>query len=75
MVGESVYNLAVSKFVVNQLGLIPKKMIITDNAPEKYRASIREEYKHLAKDVAVDVDFIEDGYIIFLTLTLCYSVR
>ena len=38
-------------------------MIITDNAPEKYRASIREEYKHLAKDVAVDVDFIEDGYI------------
>lgn len=75
MVGESVYNLAVSKFVVNQLGLIPKKMIITDNVPEKYRASIREEYKHLAKDVAVDVDFIEDGYIIFLTLTLCYSVR
>ncbi|MBE6051456.1 MAG: hydrogenase [Clostridium sp.] len=63
VVGESVYNLAISKFVVNQLGLIPKKMIITDNTPEKYRDFIREEYKRLANDVSIDVEFIEDGYI------------
>lgn len=62
VVGEAVYNLAVSKFVVNQLGLIPKRMIITDNTPEKYRDAIREEYKHLAEDVSIDVEFIEDGY-------------
>lgn len=62
VVGESVYNLAVSKFVVNQLGLIPKKMIITDNAPEKYRDLIKDEYKRLADDVSVEVEFIEDGY-------------
>lgn len=64
VVGDSTYNLAINKFLVNQLGLIPAKQIITDNAPEKYRESISEEYKHLAEDVSSDVEFVEDGYIV-----------
>ena len=64
VVGDSTYNLAINKFLVNQLGLIPAIQIITDNAPEKYRVAIDEEYKKLAEDVSAQVEFVEDGYIV-----------
>lgn len=64
VVGDSIYNLALNKFLVNQLGLIPGKQIITDNTPEKYRESIRKEYENLAEDVSTTVEFVEDGYIV-----------
>ena len=62
VVGDSAYNLALTKFLVNQLGLIPSIQIITENTPEEYKESIREQYRHIAEDVSADVDFIEDGY-------------
>jgi len=64
VVGDSAYNLALNKFLVNQLGLIPAKQIITENPPEQYREAIAREYKNLAEDVSTEVDFAEDGYII-----------
>lgn len=64
VVGDSAYNLALNKFLVNQLGLIPKKQIITDNAPQKYREEIARQYEKIASDVSTTVDFVEDGYIV-----------
>ncbi|AIF52399.1 nitrogenase component 1 [Pelosinus sp. UFO1] len=64
VVGDSAYNLALTKFLVNQLGIIPGKQIITENPPEEYRENIREEYRKIAEDVATDVEFEEDSYII-----------
>jgi nitrogenase molybdenum-iron protein beta chain len=68
VVGDSAYALAVSKFLVNQLGLIPAKHIITDNPPEQYRDIIEKEFRTLAKDVSEEVVFLEDGYLITKTL-------
>jgi nitrogenase molybdenum-iron protein beta chain len=62
--GDSAYNLAITKFSVNQLGLIPTTQIVTENPPEPYRAAIREEYLHIAEDVSTDVVFEEDGFLI-----------
>ena len=64
VVGDSTYNLAINKFLVNQLGLIPAKQIITDDIPEKYREAISKEYEKLAEDVSATVEFVEDGYIV-----------
>ena len=64
VVGDAAYNLALNKFLVNQLGLIPALQIITDCTPEKYREAIGEQYKHLAEDVSAEVEFAEDGYIV-----------
>ncbi|MCW2276597.1 nitrogenase component 1 [Heliophilum fasciatum] len=64
VIGDSAYNLALTKFLVNQLGLIPSKQIITENPPEEYRELIREQYRTIADDVATDVDFQEDSHII-----------
>jgi len=68
VVGDSAYNLGLTKFLVNQLGLIPGKQIITENTPEEYQETIREEYKHIAEDVSTEVEFIEDGYLILEAL-------
>jgi len=64
VVSNSAYNLALTKFLVNQLGLIPGRQIITENTPDEYKDFIREQYAHIAEDVSATVDFIEDGYTI-----------
>lgn len=68
-IGDSSYNIALTKFLADQIGLIPVKQIITDNPPEKYRDSIRELYKNLSEGVSVDVEFIEDGYLVEKSLS------
>jgi len=68
VVGDSTYNLSLTRFLVNQLGLIPGKQIITENPPEEYREGIREEYRHIADDVSTEVDFEEDSYTIHQSL-------
>ncbi|APM38425.1 nitrogenase component 1 [Clostridium kluyveri] len=64
VIGDSAYNLALTKFLVNQLGLIPAIQIITEDPPERYRSGIREEFKNIAEDVSVDIEFEEDSYTI-----------
>jgi len=68
VVGDSAYNLALTRFLVNQLGLIPGKQIITENPPDDVREGIREEYRHIADDVATEVEFEEDSYAIHQSL-------
>lgn len=63
-VGDSAYNLAITRFLVNQLGLIPVKQIITENPPLEYRKLINEQYRHLSDDVSVEAEFEEDGFLI-----------
>ncbi len=64
VIGDSAYNIALTRFLVNQLGLIPGKQIITENPPEQYREAIKELYLSIAEDVSSDVEFEEDSYII-----------
>jgi len=64
VIGDSAYNLALTRFLVNQLGLIPGRQIITENPPDDVRESIREEYRRIAEDVSVEVDFEEDSWAI-----------
>lgn len=62
---DSAYAQAYSKFLADQIGLIPKKVIITDNAPEKYRQAISEYFKtNISEGVSIDVIFEEDGYLV-----------
>lgn len=63
-VGDATYNLAITKFLTDQIGLIPVKQIITDNTPEKYRANIRELFCDISDEFQLEAEFIEDGYLI-----------
>ena len=60
---DASYALAYSKFLADQIGLIPKKVIITDKTPEKFRPAISDYFKNnISEGVSIDVVFEEDGY-------------
>ena len=63
-VGEAAYNLAITKYLTDQIGLIPAKQIITDNTPEKHRDDIGQLFHGISDEFPLDVEFIEDGYLI-----------
>ena len=64
VIGDSAYNLALTKFLVTQLGLIPARQIVTENPPIEYRDAIREQFRQIDHDVSVEIDFLEDSYLI-----------
>jgi nitrogenase molybdenum-iron protein beta chain len=69
VVGDSAYTIAYTKFLADQVGLIPVKQIIIDNPPEQFREGIRKEFKNLSEGVSVDVEFLEDGYLVEQSLS------
>jgi nitrogenase molybdenum-iron protein beta chain len=64
VVGDSAYTTAYTKFLADQIGLVPVKQIITDNPPEKYRTALTEHFKNISEGVSTGVEFIEDGYLV-----------
>jgi nitrogenase molybdenum-iron protein beta chain len=56
VVSESAYNLSVTKFMVDQLGLVPGCQVITENPPEAFRDAIRAEYREFGGEVLFEVD-------------------
>lgn len=62
IVSDSQYTLAVTKFLVNDIGLFPAKQYITDDAPKEYQKQIKEYFKDLNYGIEAKVDFTNDGY-------------
>lgn len=61
IVSEAQYTLAITKFLVNDLGKFPLTQFITDDTPEKYRNKITEEFKKLNYDISAEVEWSTDG--------------
>ncbi|MFV0529355.1 MAG: nitrogenase component 1 [Lachnospiraceae bacterium] len=64
VVGDSSYTVALTKFMADQIGLVPVKQIITDNPPVKFRKDISRLFEHLSEGVSAEVQYIEDGFLI-----------
>lgn len=62
VVSDAQYTLALTKFFVNDMGLIPSKQYITDNTPEEYQGLIRNHFKELNYGIQTEVEFLTDGY-------------
>lgn len=61
-VSDAQYSLAITKFLVNDLGMFPVKQYITDDTPEQYREKIIREFKVLNYGIEAEVRFSTDGY-------------
>ena len=62
VVSDSQYTTAVTKFLVNDMGLFPEKLFITDDAPENFRESIASEISTLNYGIQAQVQFTTDGH-------------
>lgn len=55
------YAIGFSKFLLNELGIIPAKQFIIDDTPEKYRESIIEQFNKISEFRSAEVAFSIDG--------------
>ena len=62
VVADAHYTLGITKFLVNDLGLVPAKQFIVDDTPKNYRDQITEEFKKLNFGIEAEVSFETDGY-------------
>ncbi|WP_054741420.1 nitrogenase component 1 [Cellulosilyticum ruminicola] len=62
VVADAQYTLGITKFLVNDLGLIPAKQFIVDDTPKNFREQITEEFKKLNYGITAEVSFETDGY-------------
>lgn len=63
VIGESAYSLALCTFLANQLGILPAKVVLTENPPENVRKAIRKQFRAISTDFSTEVEFTEDGYV------------
>lgn len=62
VVADAQYALGITKFLVNDLGLVPAKQFITDDTPKNHRERISEEFKKLNFGITAEVAFETDGH-------------
>ncbi|BBB90769.1 MAG TPA: nitrogenase component 1 [Methylomusa anaerophila] len=60
-IADSFYALGISRFLVNDMGLLPNKQFITDNAPEEARPGIAAEFQNFVDGITAEVTFTHDG--------------
>ncbi len=62
VVSDSEYTIAVTKFLVNDMGLFPEKLFITDDAPKAFQQKITDELNNLNYGITSQVQFTTDGH-------------
>ena len=62
VVSDAQYALGITKFLANDLGLVPAKQFIVDDTPKQFREAISEEFKKLNFNLEAEVVFETDGY-------------
>jgi Nitrogenase molybdenum-iron protein, alpha and beta chains len=62
VVADAQYALGITKFLVNDLGLVPAKQFVVDDTPKQFREQIRKEFENLNYGLKAEVSFETDGY-------------
>jgi nitrogenase molybdenum-iron protein beta chain len=58
---DASYAIGFSKFLLNELGVVPAKQYIIDDTPESYRENIIEEFEKISEFRSAEVHFAIDG--------------
>ncbi|MGN0728328.1 nitrogenase component 1 [Treponema sp.] len=62
VVSDAQYALGITKFLVNDLGLVPAKQFVTDDTPKNFQAQIAQEFSNLNYGIKAEVAFETDGH-------------
>lgn len=62
VVADAQYTLGITKFLVNDLGLVPAKQFIVDDTPKENREAITLEINDLNYGINAEVSFETDGF-------------
>jgi nitrogenase molybdenum-iron protein beta chain len=62
VVADAQYALGITKFLTNDLGLVPAKQFIVDDTPKEYQSLIKEEFTKLNYGLKAEAVFETDSY-------------
>ncbi len=54
-------SLSLHRYLVNDLGLIPEQIFISEDVPEEYQVSVSAYFQDVELDAPIDIIFTEDG--------------
>lgn len=60
-VADSLYALGISRFLTNDMGLIPEKQFITDDTPPSYQEQVSEHFREFTDGITAETVFSNDG--------------
>lgn len=62
-IADATYTLGFSRFLLNELGIIPAKQFIVDDTPEKYQKEIKNQFNNISEynERKVDIEFNPDA--------------
>lgn len=63
-INDAAYALAISRFLVNDMGYLPVHQFITEDVPEEFRDTVAGYFQKLAPGISSGVTFNQDGGII-----------
>jgi nitrogenase molybdenum-iron protein beta chain len=63
-ISDSFYALGVSRFLVDDLGLLPGRQFITDEIPLEFQSYITSQFADLASNISAEVSFSADSGLI-----------
>ncbi len=55
------YTVGLARFLVNELGILPGELIVTDDTPERFQDAVREQLRHVSGRRSAEVTFQSDG--------------
>lgn len=58
---DASYSIGFSKFLLNELGIIPAKQFVTDNTPEEFREAIEQQFANISDLRSAEIAFSVDG--------------
>jgi len=61
---DTQYALAITRFLVNDMGLFPERQYAMEDVPERYHEGIRKYFADLNYGIKADVRFEIDGYLV-----------
>lgn len=61
---DATYAVGLSKYLLNELGIVPARQFVIDGTPEEFRGTIEEQFRHISDFRSAAVDFETDGGVI-----------
>ena len=60
-IADSTYALAISKFLINDLGLLPARQFITEDVPKQYEKKVKESFSGFYNNIVPEIQFTSDS--------------
>ena len=60
-IADSTYALAISKFLINDLGLLPARQFITEDVSKQYEKKVKESFSGFYNNIVPEIQFTSDS--------------